>query len=71
MFEHRADYADPLQTVEEVYTDFGYPPRIAAFVRYMPSDDPDLGSRESNERRLHEKWKRYLEEASGEYTPST
>ena len=67
IFEHRASYPDPLQTVEEVYADFGYPQRIAGFVRYMPADEPDLGSRELNERRLHEKWRRYLDEASTEY----
>lgn len=71
IFEHRASYPDPLQTVEEVYADFGYPPRIASFVRYMPADEPDLGSRERNERRLHEKWKRYLDEASAPYALST
>jgi hypothetical protein len=71
IFEHRASYPDPLQTVEEVYADFGYPPRIAGFVRYMPADEPDLGSRELNERRLHDKWRRYLDEASTEYAPST
>jgi hypothetical protein len=67
MFAHQQDYADPLQAVEEVYADFGYPARIAGFVRYMPADEPDLGSRELNERRLYEKWKRYLDEASAEY----
>jgi hypothetical protein len=27
---------DPLGVVEEIYADFGYPPAIAPFVRYMP-----------------------------------
>jgi hypothetical protein len=62
MFENRESYPDPLQTVEEVYTDFGYPERIAEFVRYMPMNEPDLGSRDLNERRLYERWKRYLDD---------
>lgn len=69
IFEHSASYSDPLQTVEEVYADFGYPPRIAGLVRYMPADGPDLGSLELNNRRLHENWKRYLDEASIDYAP--
>ena len=64
VFEHRSSYPSPLLLVEQVYDDFGYPPQIASFVRYMPTDDPDLGSRELNEQRLVEKWKAYLDEAS-------
>lgn len=62
IYEHRDGYPDPLQTVEEVYADFGYPEQIAGFVRYMPMEEPDLGSREANERRLFERWRRYLDE---------
>jgi hypothetical protein len=62
--EHRDEVPDPLQRVEEVYADFGYPEQIAKFVRYMPMDGPDLGSREANEQRLFERWKRYLDEAA-------
>jgi hypothetical protein len=63
IYEHRDDYMDPLQKVEEVYADFGYPQRIAGFVRYMPMEGPDLGSREANENRLFERWRKYLDEA--------
>ncbi len=68
-YEHRAEVPDPLQRVEEVYADFGYPKQIANFVRYMPMEGPDLGSREANERRLFERWKRYLEEVARTYSP--
>lgn len=61
-FEHKESYPDPLQTVEEVYADFGYPECMSAFVRYMPTHEPDLGSRELNERRLYENWQRYLDD---------
>jgi hypothetical protein len=70
IYEHQASYADPLEVVEEVYADFGYPSRIAGFVRYMPADEPDLGSHELNEARLYEKWKCYLDEASVAYAHS-
>jgi hypothetical protein len=62
IFEHRDEYSDPLRAVEEVYADFDYPERIAEFVRYMPSDEPNLGSRERNEARLYGKWSSYLQE---------
>lgn len=62
IYERRHAYSDPLQRVEEVYADFGYPEQIASFVRYMPMVGPDLGSREANERRLFERWKQYIDE---------
>ncbi len=65
--EHRDAFPDPLQTVEEVYADFGYPEQMAKFVRYMPMEGPDLGSREANECRLFERWKRYLDEVAPTY----
>jgi hypothetical protein len=67
IYEHRGAFLDPLQTVEEVYADFGYPERIAGFVRYMPMDGPDLGSREANEQRLMERWKEYLDATAPTY----
>jgi hypothetical protein len=63
-YEHRSEYRDPLGRVEEVYADFGYPEELAPFVRYMPLDAPDLGSREANEGRLLTRWKEYLDYAS-------
>lgn len=69
IYEHRDEVPDPLQRVEEVYADFGHPERIAKFVRYMPMDGPDLGSRQANERRLFEQWKRYLDEAAPAHAP--
>lgn len=60
IFEHRAHYPDGLDLVEKVYADLDYPEQVAPFVRYMPSDEPDLGSRERNEQRLISKWADYL-----------
>ena len=66
VYENRAEIADPLRMVEEVYADFDYPERIAQFVRYMPMEGPDLGSLEANERRLFDRWKAYLDEVGRE-----
>ncbi len=41
-----------LDILEEVYADFNYPRHMASFIRYMPIEGPDLGSKEGNESRL-------------------
>ncbi|MBW2699423.1 MAG: DUF2247 family protein [Deltaproteobacteria bacterium] len=64
LYENRDAHQDPLQKVEEVYADFDYPEQIVKFVRYMPMDGPDLGSREANVKRLFERWKWYLDETA-------
>ncbi|MGC5258181.1 DUF2247 family protein [Gordonia sp. DT218] len=36
--EHPADFAGaPLETVEQLYTDFGYPAEMEGFITYMPT----------------------------------
>lgn len=67
IFEHRDEYQEPLRLVEEVYADFGYPESMAPFVRYMPSDEPDLGSAERNEERLRSNWAAFLEDCARRY----
>ena len=61
VFENKDNYSDPLSIVEQVYADFDYPDLISTFVRYMPSDEPDLGSPELNVSRLYKKWNNYLD----------
>jgi hypothetical protein len=60
VFENRHAFADPLEMVEQIYADFGYPESVAGLVRYMPSDEPDLGSQKLNEDRLYKKWRTFL-----------
>ena len=60
LFEHRDELPDPLHLVEIVYAEFDYPEAVAGFVRYMPTDDADLGDRKLNEDRLIDKWDRFL-----------
>jgi len=67
LLHHRNELPDALAAVEEVYADFGYPERVARFVRYMPMIGPDLGSRALNEQRLIDEWQRYVAEEAREY----
>lgn len=60
VFEHRNEFRDPLEVVEQVYADFDYPEQVASFVRYMPTSEPDLGAPALNEARLFAKWEEYL-----------
>jgi hypothetical protein len=62
VYEHRSSCDDLLSVVEEIYADFGYPSELAQFVRYMPSNAPDLGSREANEYRMIASMGRYVAE---------
>ena len=52
IYENREAFPDTLALVEEIYADFDYPKELAPFVRYMPSNEPDLGSKERNEERM-------------------
>jgi hypothetical protein len=61
IYENKSKFKDPLGAVEEVYSDFDYPEDISGFIRYMPSNEPDLGSLDLNLKRIDEKWKIYLE----------
>lgn len=64
VYEHRADLADPLEVVEQLYADFGYPEEIQGFVRYMPPEsnyEPKAHTHAENVDRLLSKWKEYLD----------
>lgn len=61
LYEHRARFSDPLDMVGKLYADLDYPEQVAPFVRYMPTDEPDLGSKDLNEQRLFQKWADYLQ----------
>jgi hypothetical protein len=56
VLENKDEYQDPLQTVEELYSDFDYPEKIAPIVRYMPPPDGIEGSEEL----LFKNWKNIL-----------
>lgn len=60
LYNNRDNFLDPLEVVEEIYADFDYPEKITSFVRYMPSNEPDLGSIELNITRMYINWGKYL-----------
>jgi hypothetical protein len=60
VYDHKTDYDDPLSIVEYVYDDFGFPETIISFVRYLPMQGPNLGSRAKNTARLFDNWESFL-----------
>ncbi|MBE0367039.1 DUF2247 family protein [Pseudoalteromonas aurantia] len=67
LFETKELYDEPLAIVEEIYADFDYPECISGFIRYMPSEEPSLGTVEENKLRLIGKWESYIDEKYREY----
>lgn len=61
IYENKDKYKDPLEMVEYVYADFDYPEIISKFVKYMPLNEPSLGTIELNRERLFKYWKDYLD----------
>jgi hypothetical protein len=61
LYENRALIAQPLEALNAVYAEFGYPEEIKDFIPYMPMSGPDLGSKSANEARLYERWHDYLQ----------
>jgi hypothetical protein len=68
-YEGRENLSDALGTVETIYADFDYPESIESFIRYMPSDAPDLGSVSLNEERMMQNWEDYLRAESAHFKP--
>ncbi len=63
VFEHRADFEDPLGVVEMLYADFDYPTEIEGLVRYMPAPPGEPTGVEAIERR----WADFLDRARRDY----
>jgi hypothetical protein len=63
LLEHKQAYEDPLQRVEEVYADFGYPETIRHLVRYMPAGEASTVL-ETGEARLYREWEAYVRACS-------
>jgi hypothetical protein len=63
IYENRENFADPLELVEEVYADYGYPDQLIPFVRFIPpldGYDPASHTKEENVDRLMKNWESYL-----------
>lgn len=54
--------SDPFGAVESIYADFGHPPIVDPFVRYMPTQPGEP----TGEAALHARWWSYLESEEGE-----
>jgi hypothetical protein len=70
LYDNRDRFPDPLQEIEEVYADFGYPEAINGFVRFLPPNDgyqPELHTKEENQQRLYQRWKEYLDRGVGQF----
>lgn len=59
-YVRRGQLSDPLGVVEQIYSDFDYPPILEPFVRYMPLRAGD----EPGEDALLKRWEHYLESES-------
>lgn len=64
LHDHQREHADPLQLIEMLYADFGYPAEIESLVRYMPATP---GAR-IGVTALEECWTDYLRQKSSEYS---
>lgn len=60
IYINRNDYTNPLEIVELIYADFGYPETISSFVRYMPMNKPAHRCNEKNEDKLYNNWENYI-----------
>ena len=61
VYKNQSTFSEPLEAVECIYADFDYPEIISKFVRYASNNEPDLGSRELNIKRIYNNWEKYLE----------
>ncbi len=68
VYEHKEIYSDQLGAVEIIYADFDYPQIISNFVRYMPSEQPLLGTQEENIKRLYNNWSSFLDTQKAKYS---
>jgi len=69
VLENKTQFEDPLEVVETIYADFGYPAEIAHFVRYMPMTEPVLESLELNIARIYDKWSKFVKKQEILFAP--
>ena len=60
VYENQNLYPDPLLVAEFIYEDFDAPTEVSEFIRYMPMQGCNLGSKELNEGRMMERWGAYV-----------
>lgn len=67
VWENKNDYTDPLEVIEDLYADLGYPSEIDHLVRYMPMKHKDMGSIELNVAEMYKDWEAFLMKKSKKY----
>jgi hypothetical protein len=65
LYGHRADFIEPLEIIEMLYTDFDYPAEIEGLVRFMPLPPGESAGASSVEQR----WCNYLSRMAETYAP--
>ena len=68
IFDHKESYEDPLEAVECIYDDFGFPGSIVKLIRYMPSDEPPLNTVEASIERIYNRWSNFLDVQKAKYS---
>jgi len=56
LFDNKDSYSDPLNIVEQIYSDFDYPEELSPLIRYMPASEGIEGS----EDQLFKNWEKVL-----------
>lgn len=63
LYEHRSDYPEPLEVIEQLYADFDYPEEITGLVRFMPAP-PGAAT---GYRAIEQRWEEFLKRKSAQY----
>lgn len=64
LYEHRADFVEPLEVIEQLYADFDYPAEIEGLVRFMP---PPAGE-PAGTSGIAQRWSNYLSRLAEEFS---
>lgn len=67
IFEHQGNFVDPLRVIEIIYDDYNFPESMKDFVRYEPSTNAIINSRDQNVDRMFSNWQSYLKKEAKKY----
>lgn len=70
IYENRCRFESPLNIIEMIYSDFGYPDDMRPFIYYLPSEDgynPSLHSEAENHERMLNNLKEFLDDRASLY----
>lgn len=64
LYEHRADFVEPLEVIEMLYADFDYPAEIEGLVRFMPPPSGEPAGTSA----IAQRWRNYLSRMAEAYS---